>query len=76
MKSFKEIRSAIKEAPKVVSVFNKKVNGIPARIEKCNGVNCDKGKVMASVDGDVLDVFKNEKEAMSAIKLITKELKK
>ena len=69
MKSFAEIREAAK--PKTFGgeqVFSKKMGKYPVVINK------DKKGYSAFIDGDFLDTFRSEKDAMNAIKTTLKAL--
>lgn len=69
MKSFAELREAAK--PKTFGgeqVFSKKMGKYPVVINK------DTKGYSAFIDGDFLDTFKSEKDAMRAIKQMLKAL--
>ena len=69
MKSFAEIREAAK--PKTFGgqqVFKKKMGKYPVVINK------DKKGYSAFIDGDFLDTFKSESDAMKAIQQMLKAL--
>ena len=70
MKSFKQLREATK--PKGNVVYSGKAGGsikkTPVSITK------DSKGFVVTIDGDTLDTFKTEKEAMSALKITVKEL--
>ena len=69
MKSFAELREAAK--PKTFGgeqVFSKKMGKYPVVINK------DKKGYSAFIDGDFLDTFKTESDAMRAIKQMLKAL--
>jgi hypothetical protein len=67
MKTFQQIREA--KAPKGEVVFDKKIQKVPVKIVK------DKKGFTAYVDGDMLDTFRNQKEAQKAAETIIKELR-
>lgn len=67
MKTFQQIREA--KAPKGEVVFDKKIKKVPVKIVK------DKKGFTAYVDGDMLDTFRNQKEAQKAAETIIKELR-
>ena len=67
MKTFQQIREA--KAPKGEVVFDKKIQKVPVKIVK------DKKGFTAYVDGDMLDTFRNHKEAQKAAETIIKELR-
>lgn len=67
MKTFQQIREA--KAPKGEVVFDKKIQKVPVKIVK------DKKGFTAYVDGDMLDTFRNQKEAEKAAETIIKELR-
>ena len=69
MKSFAEIREAAK--PKTFGgekVFSKKIGKYPVVINK------DSKGYSAFIDGDFLDTFRSEKDAMKAIQSMLKAL--
>lgn len=71
MKSYKELLSELKSRkPKGEVVFNKKIKRIPVLIVK------EKGTLpfVAYVDGDKLDAFKSEKDAVKSAEKVIKEL--
>jgi len=67
MKTFQQIREA--KSPKGEVVFDKKIQKVPVKIVK------DKKGFTAYVDGDMLDTFRNQKEAEKAAETIIKELR-
>ena len=67
MKTFQQIREA--KSPKGEVVFDKKIQRVPVKIVK------DKKGFTAYVDGDMLDTFRNQKEAQKAAETIIKELR-
>ena len=69
MKTFQEIREAIKPKTKGKVVFDKKIERVPVRIEK------DAKGFHVYVDGDFLDTFKSQSEAENTAKTVIKELK-
>ena len=69
MKSFAELREAAK--PKTFGgqqVFSKKMGKYPVVINK------DKKGYSAFIDGDFLDTFRSEKDAMNAVQSMLKAL--
>lgn len=66
MKKFKSLR---KKMPPGEHVFDKRVDGFQVMVHK------DKGKFVAYVDGDKLDVYKTQKEAEKAATLFVKQFK-
>lgn len=67
MKTFQELREA--RNPKGEVVFDKKIQKVPVKIVK------DKKGFTAYVDGDMLDTFRNQREAEKAAETIIKELR-
>lgn len=67
MKTFGQLREAIASKGKVV--FSKKIDKVPVKIVKDS-----KGFVLY-IDGDILDTFKNQKEAEKTAQTVVKELK-
>jgi len=63
MKSFRQIREK-----KGDSVYKKKMGKYPVEIVK------DKNKFVAFIDGDKLDTFRSEKDAIKGIEMAMKEL--
>lgn len=66
MKTFKQIREAVKSKGEVV--FDKKMDKVPVKITKD-----DKGYTLY-IDGDMLDTFKTQKEAEKTAQTVIKEL--
>ena len=69
MKTFSEIREAMKPKSKGKVVLNKKMNRVPVRIEQ------DAKGFHVYVDGDFLDTFKTQKEAENTAQTVVKELR-
>lgn len=67
MKTFQNIREAVKSKGKVV--FDKKIDRVPVRIEQ------DAKGFRLYIDGDMLDTFKTQKEAEKTAQTVIKELK-
>ena len=67
MQTFQQIREA--KSPKGEVVFDKKIQKVPVKIVK------DKKGFTAYVDGDMLDTFRNQKEAQKAAETIIKVLR-
>jgi len=65
MKTFKSLR----KMPPGEHVADKKVKGVSIMVHK------DKGKFIAYVDGDYLDAYRSEKEAMKAAEAFVKSFK-
>jgi hypothetical protein len=68
MKSFAELREAAKPQTFGEQVFSKKMGKYPVVINK------DKKGYSAFIDGDFLDTFRSEKDAMNAIQSMLKAL--
>lgn len=64
MKNFKEFRSSLTEA----TIFDKKMKGVAVKITK------DGSKYVAYIDGDKLDTYPSQSQAMASIKAALKEL--
>lgn len=69
MKTFQQIREAIKPKSKGKVVFDKKIDRVPVRIEK------DAKGFHVYIDGDFLDTFKSQKEAEKTATTVVKELR-
>lgn len=67
MKTFRDIREAKK--PQGDVVFDKKIDRVPVKITKTS-----KGFTVY-IDGDMLDIFKSQKEAEKTAQTVIKELK-
>jgi len=67
MKTYQQIRET--KSPKGEVIFDKKIQKVPVKIVK------DKKGFTAYVDGDMLDTFRNQKEAQKAAETIIKELR-
>jgi len=67
MKTFSDIREAVKPKGKVV--FNKKIDKVPVKITK------DPKGFTVHIDGDLLDTFKSQKEAEKTAQTVVKELR-
>ena len=68
MKTFHQIREAIKPKTKGKVVFNKKLDRVPVRVEQ------DAKGFHVYIDGDFLDTFKSQSEAEKTAKTVIKEL--
>jgi len=68
MKTFQQIREAIKPKTKGKVVINKKIDRVPVRVEK------DAKGFHVYIDGDFLDTFKSQSEAEKTAATVIKEL--
>lgn len=69
MKTFSQIREKLNRQPSGQMVFNKKIDRIPVMIHK------EKAGFVVYIDGDRLDVYKNQREAEKMAKQFVKTYK-
>lgn len=70
MKLFSNIRELAGRMPKGIHVYDKKIKGVQVMIHK------DMGKFVTYIDGDRLDAYRTQKEALKAAVEFIKVLKK
>ena len=69
MKTFLELRELTGRKPEGKEVFNKKIQRIPVKIHKA------RTGVVVYVDGDSLDVYRSQREAVKAATEFVKQYK-